>query len=243
MGVGAADGSSFGERLYGSLTTREGYTLTGFVCWDIDEVLTQDVLDGNDEQRRRRKIKMDNIKVIGRESSSSAYVQLKNGEEIVLRGTNDVNNSNSGILVLDPDLGQVQVSWSDFGEVVFQQPNYIPTYDDFSVISRLSGTVYTQDGDAFEGYIRWDDDEEFTWELLDGEMDDLEFDIEFGKIRSIKRISSRAAEITLFDGRSFELRDSNDVDSDNDGIFILDEKGDEVHISWRDFERVVFDKP
>ena len=236
--------SEYGERLHGTLTTRGGYEFTGYICWDIDEVLSADILDGNDEKKRRRKIRFGNIDVIQRNSSSSALVILKNGEELVLRGTNDVNDDNSGILVLDPAMGQVEVDWSDFEEVVFTQPESSLSFENFAYAGPLYGTVFTRDGDSFEGMIRWDDDEAYGWELLDGSMDDLTFDIEFGKIRSIERISSSSAEVTLFDGRSFDLRDSNDVDDDNDGIFIYDADADEeVRISWRDFDRLVFDKP
>ena len=235
--------SDYGYRLYGTLVTRSGHEFEGFICWDIDEVLSSDVLDGNDENGRRRKIRFGNIQSIGRNSSSSALVVLNNDEEIVLRGTNDVNDDNNGILVLDPSLGQVQVSWSDFDEVIFSEPENVPTYDDFAYNVPLYGTIYTRDGDAFEGAIVWDNDEAYSWELLNGEMDDLEFEIEFGKIRSIERISSRGADVTLFDGRTFELRNSNDVDDDNDGIYIIDKNDDEVRVSWRDFDRAVFAKP
>ena len=52
--------SSFGERLYGTLTTRRGDEYTGAVCWDVDELFTLDILDG-DQKRRSRKIKFGKI--------------------------------------------------------------------------------------------------------------------------------------------------------------------------------------
>ena len=234
--------SAYGERIHGTLTTRDGFEFSGFICWDLDEVLTSDILDG-DDKNRRRKIRFGSIQRIGRNSSSSAYVVLNNGEEIVLRGTNDVNSDNSGILVLDHTLGEVEIDWDDFEEVVFTEPSFIPRYDDFDYTEPLFGVVYTRDNGSYEGEIRWDNDEASTWELLNGNMHDIEFSIEFGKIRSIERISSRGAEVLLFDGRSFELRGSNDVDEDNDGIYIYDNDDNVTRVSWRDFDRVVFDKP
>lgn len=234
--------SEYGERLFGTLTTRGGYEFTGFICWDVDEVLTKDILDGDDKDRRR-KIRFGTIERIGRNSSSSAYVVLNNGDEVVLRGTNDVNSSNSGILVLDDALGQIEIDWDDFEEVVFTSPTEVPRYIDFDYSSPLFGVVHTRDGEYFEGQIRWDDDEASTWELLNGNLRDIDFQIEFGKIQAIERISDKGASIILFDGRSFDLRDGNDVDEDNDGIFIMDNDGNEVRISWRDFERAEFDRP
>ena len=66
--------SSFGQPLFGTVVSRDGMEFTGFVCWDVDEVLTEDILDGNDEAGRRRKIAFGNIESIRRNSSSSALV-------------------------------------------------------------------------------------------------------------------------------------------------------------------------
>ena len=228
--------SRFGERLFGTLTTRSGDTFRGFICWDVDEVLTEDVLDGEDESNLRREIPFGQIERLERNSSRSTRVWLRSGEEIVLRGTNDVNSSNRGILVLDPALGQVQVGWRDFGSLTFEPPEMGMEYTDFFEGS-LFGTIYLRNGEKYTGPIRWDDDEAYSWELLNGELDDLEFDIEFGMVQEIERGSSRSAIVTLLDGNS------NDVNSDNDGIVVLLKDGEELVVDWSDFERVVFEKP
>ena len=230
------------KRLYGQLVTRDGFEFTGFICWDVDEALPGDILDGDDEDKERRKIRFSNIESISRNSSSSALVRLLNQDELVLRGTNDVNSSNRGILVLDPNLGQVRVPWSSFDEVVFLDYDARSIDADFPEIYSITGKVYTRDGDLFSGLIRWDNDESESWELINGEMEDIEFDIELGHIRSIQRLSSRSSEITLHDGRVFELRGSNDVNDENDGIYIIEDTGEEYRINWRDFEKVVFNK-
>lgn len=237
----ATQASAFGERIYGSLETRDGDIFTGYITWDIDEVVGNDVLDGDDRERRRRKIKFRNIERIERNSSSSARVTYKNGEEVVLRGTNDVNSSNSDILVLDPMLGQVRVDWNDFDNVVFTTPSAPYTYNDFGNSGALRGTVTTYDGDKYTGFIRWDNDEEYAWELLNGNLDDIEFEVEFGMIQSIER-RRRGSEVTLRDGRAFELEGSNDVNEDNDGIIIIADDGDEIFVDWYDFERIDFEK-
>jgi len=59
-------------------------------------------------------------------------------------------------------------------------------------------------------------------------------------IKSIEKISSRTSLITLKDGRSFKLRGSNDVDRDNKGIIIVDNR-DEIVVDWEDFEMLEFD--
>lgn len=231
--------SYYGTRIFGTLETRDGDRYKGFICWDIDEVLTADVLDGDDRNRRRRKIKFGNISRIERDSGSSALVVLRNGDELELRGTNDVNSSNSDILVMDPGLGQVRVEWNDLDFVEFEPKPADFGYEDFMPVAPLYGTITTDDGDKFTGFVQWDRDEAYTWELLNGEMDDIDFKVEFGLIESIER-DGRGALVTLRDGRELELEGSNDVSSSNDGIAVLLDDGDEVVIRWRDFDRAVF---
>lgn len=235
--------SRYGPRLFGSLTTRNGYSFTGYICWDVDEVLADDILDGDDENGYDRKIQFGNIARIERNSSRSSRVVLRSGDEMLLRGSNDVNDENRGILVLDPYLGQVQVNWDEFESVTFEEPDFPITYNDFYGSGLLTGTVVTRDGDDISGVLRWDNDEAYAWELLNGELDDLQFDIEFAFVKEIERLSSREARVHLRDGRAFDLRDSNDVNDENDGIYVTLDNGDEVRLSWDDFERVIFDKP
>ena len=233
--------SNFGERLYGTLTTRRGNEYTGFVCWDVDELFPTDILDG-DEKHRSRKIKFGKIASIERYSSSGARVTLTNGNQMVLRGTNDVDDDNRGIVISDPGFGQVTVKWDEFDRLDFKKAPHQVRYKEFDGGRRLTGTVYTEDGDSYTGTIRWDNDEEYTWEILNGDYRDVEFDIEFGLIKSIEKRSRRSSIVTLRDDRSFRLCGSNDVDEDNKGIFVTLPDGDEVEIEWEDFDRVDFTK-
>ena len=230
--------SNFGDRIYGTLTTRRGEEFTGHICWDIDEIMSIDILDG-DYKGRRRKIKFKKIASIERYSSSGAKVVLKNGDEMILRGTNDVDDSNSGIIVSDVAFGQIRVDWDEFDNVVFSEPARQEQYKKFDGGKPIYGTVYTEDGEEYTGQIRWDDDEEFTWELLNGNNHDVEFNIEFGKIKEIEKKSYRSSIVTVSDGRTFRLRGSNDVDEDNKGIFIIDDNGDEEEVEWEDFSKLV----
>lgn len=233
------DASNFGERLYGTLSTRRGDEFQGYICWDVDEIFGDDVLDG-DERNRSRKIQFDKIASIARYSSSAAEVTLKSGDVMILRGSNDVDDSNRGIAVLDPALGQVSVPWDEFDKVVFSAPKGHISYNDFNGGTEIRGTLYTEDGDSYEGKVQWDMDEEYTWELLDGDFRDLEFDVEFGLIKQIQKNSYQSSLVTLWDGREYRLRDSNDVDEDNKGIRITMSGGDDVIVDWEDFDRIEF---
>jgi len=233
--------SNLGERLYGTLTTRRGDEFTGMVCWDVDEVLTKDELDG-DERDRSRKIAFGKISAIERYSSSGATVFLKDGGQVILKGTNDVDESNRGIIISDPGFGQMRVDWDEFKRLDFKPAKQPVTYEQFDGGRKLKGTVVTEDGKSFTGEIRWDNDEEYTWEILDGDYRGAEFDIEFGLIKSIEKNSTRTALVTVWDGRSFRLRGSNDVDEENKGIFVMPANGDVEEIGWDEFAKVEFQK-
>jgi hypothetical protein len=228
-------------RLYGEVETRRGDKFKGFICWDMDEVFYSDILDG-EERHRNRKIPFGKIKAIERRSSSSARVYLRNGDEMKLSGTNDVNSGNRGIVILDRDFGRVVVEWDEFDRLEFLNggDKHLMRSDEFEEPKPLYGVVYDEDGESYEGFIRWDDDETHSWELLDGEYRDLEVDVEFSQIAEIEKVSSRSCRVTTKTGNSFKLSGSNDVNDENKGIFVTTEDGEEIEVDWHDLDKVVF---
>ena len=227
------------ESLYGTMVTRSGMEFTGYVSWDVDEIFHSDILDGED-RGIDREIRFGDVSVIARNSSGSARVTLQDGEELVLRGTNDVDSSNNGISISDPGLGQVKVDWDEFEELRFHEPESHMGRDAFDGGHRLYGTVTTLDGDELTGYVLWDNDEAYSWEMLNGKDDDVEFYVEFGQIQSVRHRSQRGATVTLLDGRTLQLSDSNDVNDGNRGIVVTNDDGDSTLVSWDDFEEVRF---
>jgi hypothetical protein len=229
------------KRLYGEIETRRGDTFKGFICWDVDELFYSDILDG-EERHRNRKIPFGKIKVIERRSSSSAWVELRNGDKMRLSGTNDVNSGNRGIVIFDPQYGRVTISWDEFDRLEFLDDGdkHLLRYDQFENPKPLYGVVYDEDGDSFQGYIRWDDDETESWERLDGEYRDLDVDVEFSQIAQIEKRSSNSVLVTLKNGNSFKLSGSNDVNEENKGIYVTTDDGDEIELDWWDFDKVIF---
>jgi len=160
------------------------------------------------------------------------------GTRYVLEGTNDVDASISGVEISDPTLGAVKLDWEEFDNVRFHAPEADVSAANFDGGARLRGTVSTVDGERYTGEIVWDDDERFTWEMLNGEADGLEFHMELGQIERIESVGYGAL-VTLRDGRTFELTDSNDVDHGNRGITIRTD-GREYEVQWNDFADVTF---
>lgn len=237
--------SDFGDKIYGTVTTDRVGEFTGWIVWDVDESFTKDIIDGSD-RRRKRKIKFGQISSIEKISSQASEVTTKEGKVMRLDDSNDVDSGNRGIAIADKNLGRVNVEWDEFErlDIITPPADAFPSYADYAKYSRLSGTVYDEDGTEYSGYIRWDDDEEYGWEALDGSYRDVDFDIIFRNVKSIEKLSRRGSRVTLWDGRSFKLRESNDVDDDNNGIIIYpkDDPDDEIILDWEDFSRVEFDK-
>lgn len=229
----APDGATPSEGLlYGTLATTSGMEFTGFVAWDMDEILASDVLDG-DVRGERRKIPFGAVASISRDGPEAAWVTLHSGEGMLMSGTNDVDRRNNGITVSDPALGVVKVRWDQFERVRFHEPASEQPVHDFDGGKRVVGTVLATSGEEFSGRIQWDADESESWELLDGEAGGVEFQIEFSKIASIAKNADGAA-VTLRDGRSFDLTGSNDVNRDNRGIVVATDT-QQIVMPWKDF--------
>lgn len=226
------------ERLYGTVETSIG-EFTGYIVWDKDESLKEDVLNG-ERKGRDRKIPFGEIQEIERISSRKARVMLASGKTVELSGTNDVDSGNRGIDITIADMGKVSVDWSRFRRVTFHDPPPSPHYDDFDGGRVLKGTVRARDGESWTGEIVWDKDERYTWEAIDGKIKGVEFEITFQYIAQIDRESRSSATVRLADGLEFRLRDSNDVNHENKGIVIRTDDGEEVTVDWDDFESAVF---
>lgn len=229
---------TFGNPLYGTVQTDIG-EFTGYVQWDHDERLGSDKLDG-DTRDDDVSIPFDKIRSIERDGYSRSQVTLKSGRELELRGSNDVNDENRGIIINVNGLGRVDVEWEDFDKVTFKDaPDNVADYDSFKAPKELRGTVETEDGDSLEGYITYDLDEEYDIEVLNGQVDDTKFIIPFKYIRSIKPIGYDECRITLKNGEKLLLEDTQDVGDDHSGI-LINKRKENTYVEWRDVDRVTF---
>ena len=217
------------HRLYGTVEDVQGNRYTGYVSWDLDEIMESDVLDGEEmDGGRNREIRFGEITSIARiegatRRTGGARVVLADGDVLDLTGDRDVDRRNRGIQISDPGLGLVEVEWEEFRILRFHEADEVVGYDAFDGGHPLVGTVVTQSGEEIDGFIRWDADEETSWEFLNGRGGEVTFTIEFGKVSRITRGEVFGARVTLLDGRTFELDDSNDVNWDNKGILIAPE--------------------
>ncbi len=263
----AADPQGF---LYGKVTTRGGETYEGRLRWGDEEAFWGDHFNSVKEERpyadraaRRARSEREPIKVLGITIGSRwergtdsrnliarfgdiRRIEVRRGDEAVLHmksgsaveidgGSNDVG---AKIRVFDREIGEIEVRWDRIEEIEF-----LPTPADLEIAEhRLYGTVATRDG-SFTGFIQWDQDECLSTDELDGETRDGDLSIEMGKIRTIEKHTRDSSRVVLASGRELVLDDSNDVDSDNRGIFVEDPAYGRVLVKWEAFERLELQKP
>jgi hypothetical protein len=232
-------------RLHGTVATQSGLRLTGYVAWDLDETLPSDVLDGEQNGEDVR-LAFADIAAIARESRSSARVTLVSGVEIVLDDSNDVDSGNRGIEITDPTLGRAIVGWDEFVSLEFHPGTALrgtgADLELFEVSDRLRGTVVAEDGRRVSGFVRWDNDEEYGWEVLDGRSEGVDFAIDFARVRQVARSGPDGARVTLDDGRTFLLDGTTDVGEENRGIFVDAGASETVLVRWREFVSATFEE-
>jgi hypothetical protein len=178
------------------------------------------------------------IKTIRPEGSRSAELEMRNGLKIDIDGEG-YNDVGLDIKIMDTELGEVEVYWNSIDRVEFMET---PAKLSVRFGAPLYGTVEAF-GDKFTGFIQWDQDERLSVDKLDGDSDDGDMSIEFGKIKSIERVGSRSR-VTLKSGREITLDGSNDVSSGHRGVVVMNSEFASINIPWREFDKVTFlDKP
>jgi len=178
------------------------------------------------------------IQEIKRKNSSKVYLTMRDGEIIKLNG-NGYNDVGAKIRVYDPEIGKIELDWSDVETVRFMAT---PKNLKSEIGEPLFGKVESWTGN-YEGYIIWDKDERVGTDKLDGETRDADMSIEFANIKSIKQ-RGNSSEVTLKSGRTYRMGGSNDVDNGNRGVIVVMPGKGRVVVDWDDFDEVTFtDKP
>lgn len=178
------------------------------------------------------------IKVLRPTGSSHAELEMRSGIRIDVDGEG-YNDIGTGIKVADEELGEIEVDWDRVDRVEFlKTPSKLAT----RFGAPLYGTVEAF-GEKFTGFIQWDHDERLSIDKLDGDSDDGDVSIEFGKIKSIERTGNRSR-VTLKSGRVLVLDGSNDVSSGHRGVIVMNGEFASIDIPWREFDKVTFqEKP
>jgi hypothetical protein len=229
----------FGAPLYGKVEAF-GETFTGYIQWDHDERLSTDKLDGDADDGN---ISLEFSKIVSIERRGGrSLVKMKSGRELVMDGSNDVDNGNRGIIIMSKEMIAIDVPWREFDKVTFSEPSgSLATYDQFVNQNPLDGSVTTKDGKTLSGKIVFDLDEENNYELLQGKQGDFELTTAFREIKKVEPISGYRCSIELKSGKTITLDDAQDVNERNQGVLVFaDKKSEPSYVPWEDVKNIVF---
>lgn len=224
----------FGELLYGNVKTYRKGNIEGYIKWDLDERTTTDILDGYNEDGEQA-IPFENIKRIIKDDKGS-WVTLKSGRETFLKGSNDVNYENRGIAVYNEDIGRIELSWREFKELeLYPNKKRGPVYSDFKTPEGIYAEIVTYGNNAHSGMIVYDIDEKWELELIDGDDDNVKYQVPFRNVKTIYPKNKSYSILTLKSGQQLLLGERQDVSYDNDGILLfVKSQEDPMHIKWTD---------
>lgn len=212
----------------------------GIITWDHDERTLDDLLNGKTSQGEKS-IPFRNIQKITK-TNNACKVRLKEGYELNMWGTNDVNNQNRGIIVNMPNIGNVRIPWKNFEAFEAVSLNEINTltYNDFTAPERLYGKVKIKNGQIHQGIIVFDLDEAMNFEILDGCNDNITYEIPFTNIKSIEPKNYKYSFITLSNNETFGLGEKVDVDARNNGLLLFSHQDIPTYIPWKEIEKITF---
>ena len=227
-------------RLHGTVEVRDGETFTGYLVLDGGRIYTSDAVTGRIGEEERR-IPFEEIGALAWDAEASRLaVTLTDGETVALA---DSRSGNRSVRIQDPRLGGVQLPLSRVERLTLHAPAPSAGYDAFDGAHRLRGTVTTRKGERIRGFLRWDNDEAHSWEVLNGSERGVTFTLELGAVKTIAPETPARALVTLQDGRELELSGSNDVGPGNKGIVIELEDGTFRYVDWLQLERAELERP
>lgn len=227
--------------IYGTVETNRNEKFTGYIQWDHDERISTDKLDG-DSRDGRLAVSFSEVVSIEKRNNGSD-VALKSGRKVYLTGTNDVNDENKGVIIIQPGKGMMDIPWESFKSVKFFPAEHSgPGYESFTAPKALSGTVYRFDEKELTGKIIFDIDEALDVETLEGKDNNIKYTIPFRNIKSIKPKNDDYAQVELKNGETLLLGNERDVSEENDGVIIFVKgKKEPIHLRWGKIEQITFD--
>lgn len=104
--------------LEGTVITTDGASHQGRIIYDLDEEHNFEVLQGKEEDIEYT-IPLRNVKSVTPKNYDYSYVELKNGQKLLLGDGQDVSDMNTGMLIFSGSGDPVYVPWEKVKEVRF----------------------------------------------------------------------------------------------------------------------------
>lgn len=229
----------YGFKIYGKAMTIDGLR-EGYIVWDFDEeAFERDIINGY-HQKVEYDIEFGRITSL-RPEQDGALITLKNGTELFMRNSSDVDDDNDGIFIKSKSQGMINLQWPDMIRIDFTKPGYkTRSYDDYRAPESLEGRVITKNGETYRGQLAYDLDEVWDIEVLDGKSKDTKYFIPFYLIEEITPQNYNYSMVRLRDGTSLMLGDEGDVSSKNNGVLVWLSETKTKYVSWSNIKSITF---
>ncbi len=233
---------TFGDGIYGTVESSIG-TFKGRIMWDKDERLTDEKLDGNDDEQEHE-IKFADIKSIEKTADADvSEVILKDGVELMLTGTNDVNRGNRGIWVDTPEYGRIEIDWYQFNKLTIEavDVNWL-TFQDYVELSKpISGSVILADGSKVTAQrIIFDMNQQSNAELLYADIGGNNRQVPLFKVKSMTKKSNQSLELLLRSGIKVIAMNNRSVTFQNNGLIVSNNNRHQWY-PWEKVQSIEFD--
>jgi hypothetical protein len=230
----------YGQRAHGVVETSVG-NFEGFVQWDVTECVSVDVLDGRLEGENRDFLLGDVRSLERAPRQDATIVTTRDGEQVTLGGSNDLNSGNRGIYVENEAYGRVLIPWKRFQKVTFQDGKGSgPAHGTYDHGQPLQGSVVDSKGRRYQGRIIYDADEGWNWDILSGKAEGVEYHIPFHLISSITPLKDSRCRVGLKNGAEYTLGQNQDTGDGHAGVVILASGSDPVHLPWSEVAEILF---
>lgn len=228
-----------GSKIYGKALTVDG-TLEGYIVWDFDEEAFEKDMISGDHQKVEFDIEFGNIKSLRPERDGSIVI-LKNGTELFISGSSDVNKDNDGLFIKTENTGMIHLSWPNLIRIDFMKPAFkSPEHMDYGSPKPLYGMVETIEGQSFQGRLVYDLDETWDIEILDGKSKGTKYYIPFYLVKSINPQNYNYSLVELTNGSTIMLGDEGDINHRNNGILVWLTASKTKYIPWKQIKSVTF---
>lgn len=176
-----------------------------------------------------------NLKEIQKTNRGYFTIKLKNGGELQVNGSG-YNDLEGTVQILDQELGVLKIHWDRI-----QRVEFLPTPKKLEQLFGypLYGTVTGGRKEAYSGFIIWDNDERLSTDMLDGDSNGDKVAIKFLDITRIEK-KGNGCDVTLKSGRTVFVENSNDVNSENRGVWIASPEYGIIKFSWKAFKHASF---
>lgn len=228
-----------GQAVFGEVLTTAG-TFTGYISWDLEECLTQDIISGRREGTRVD-IAFGNIRTLIAEGEGS-QITLTNGRSLFLNDHDDVDRGNHGIRIFLRGSIAVQLPWEGFVSLNLRSPSFaLPRYEDYGTPHALKGRITLADGSMLTGQFVYDLEESLDCEILNGVNGNATYYLPFASVAAVVPRNDRFATVRLRSERELLLGGNPDVNGTNNGILIEATWRNGQFVQWKDIQRVDFE--